>query len=165
MTVSLCPSVCPSEVKVLSKRLNCRSCCFVTLYSEIFTIISTKGDQLDGFIYLVACHGYIFAMILYVFFLFLWQINSLSLSCKTTPQRDFSITTSHQLAIFQLTQRVARSICGSWASCTNKLGRLSGCWCLSILYDVVVTACLLMCDTMKQDRVYHSSGQRWVFRS
>ena len=41
--------------------------CVVTLLSEIFTIISSKGDQLDGFTYLVACHGYIFAMILYVF--------------------------------------------------------------------------------------------------
>ena len=78
MTVSLCPSVCPSEVKVLSKRLNCRSCCFVTLYSEIFTIISTKGDQLNGFTYLVACHGYIFAMILYVCLIFV--ANKLSLS-------------------------------------------------------------------------------------
>jgi len=44
-----------------------RMFCFVTLYSEMFTIISTKGHQLDGFTYLVACHGYIFAMILYVF--------------------------------------------------------------------------------------------------
>jgi len=50
--------------------------CFVTLHSEIFTIISTKGDQLDGFTYLVACHGYIFAMILYFFFV----ANKLSLS-------------------------------------------------------------------------------------
>ena len=52
--------------------------CFVTLYSEIFTIISTKGDQLNGFTYLVACHGYIFAMILYVCLIFV--ANKLSLS-------------------------------------------------------------------------------------
>jgi len=31
--------------------------CFVTLHPIIFNIISTNGDQLDGFAYLVACHG------------------------------------------------------------------------------------------------------------
>ena len=44
--------------------------CFVTLHSIIFNIISTKGDQLDWFTYLIACHVDIFAMILYVFFYF-----------------------------------------------------------------------------------------------
>jgi len=60
-------------------------CCFLYLVLWI-NIISTIGDQLDGFTYLVACH-YCYTYYDFVcFFSILWQINSLA--ARRTTERD-----------------------------------------------------------------------------
>ena len=70
--------------------------CSVTFHREILIIISTKGDQLDGFTYLVACRGYIFIMILCVFFL-IFVANKLTLSLFLSLVSASVWVTSHNV--------------------------------------------------------------------